>query len=486
LDSKWIPQNNNPIWRKRKEGNRDMLKSRIKSICFYPEARAYNRNGKTYFINSKAGTWVVLSSGAINQLINGSPSSEEFARVYDALAKKYIIKDKRYPYQTKQGTIKPLLIKFQLTGKCNFHCVYCFNDSAIRTHSMNNETLYQSIDYVFDNPYAANGISFALYGGEPFMDKALFYKAVQYIQEKSQGRSDVQISTVTNGSLLNDDDISFIENNHIHLSYSFDGLPEFQAHNRIPNSMESMESPLLHLKKIASYKYTTILSTITREMSAHLEDIALYMENLGVTNVEFLPLRLIGTAEGKNDLSVNIGEYVRSLIKVVDLIESGKIQHLRVGAIMRLLLPLETGDTLHGGLQDYRCGAGRNVLYIKYDGTIQGCDMIPDKYSPVLGDIWKGIDKLDKLDATIAQINKFSDSCKQCPWFYFCRSGCTGASGSDEVSCNQKHSLSCAIGKTMYPLLLEKLLTDGGVMHHYFVTHFPEDMKIEAASSLLT
>lgn len=344
---------------------------------------------------------------------------------------------------------------------------------------MNIETLYQCVDYVFDNPYAANGISFAIYGGEPFMDKELFYKAVKYIQEKSKGRSDVQISAITNGSLLDDDDIAFIVKNNIHLSYSFDGLPEFQAHNRMPDHKEMADKSFLNLKKVSSYKYTTVLSTITCEMSTHLEDIALYMENLGVTNVEFLPLRLMGVADGKNGLSVNIGEYVNSLSKVVELIECGKIRHLRVGTIMRLLLPLETGDTLHGELQDYRCGAGRNTLYIKYDGTIRGCDMIPDKYSPVIGDVWKGIDKLDKLDVNIAQTDKISNSCKQCPWFYFCRSGCAGASGSDDGSCNQKHTLSCAINKAMYPLLLEKLTTDGGVMHQYFVTHFPMDIGTE-------
>lgn len=460
------------------EENRDMQKSERKTIQFYPEAHAYNRNGKTYFVNSKAGTWVAMSFGMIRQFMNESAGSEGFIKVYDVLAKKLIIKDKRYQYQTERRVEKPLLIKFQSSGKCNFHCAYCFNDSEIRAHSMKSETLYQAIDYVFDNPYASNGISFAIYGGEPFMDKPLFYKAVQYIKEKSRGRADVRISVVTNGSLLDDDDIAFIIANQIHLSFSFDGLPEFQANNRIPNNIGLAGIPLSNLRKVASYQYTTVLSTITREMSAHLEDIALYMEGLGVTNVEFLPLRLMGAAQGKDNLSVNIGEYVNSLIKVAELIECGKIRNLRVGAIMRLLLPLETGDTLHGGLQGYRCGAGRNVLYIKYDGTIRGCDMIPDKYSPIIGDIWTGIDKLEKLDVDIAYTDRFYHKCKQCPWFYFCRSGCTGASGSDEESCKQKHALSCAISKTMYPLLLEKLLTDKGALHGYFVSHFPDDTGI--------
>lgn len=447
-----------------------MIKPIVKPIRFYPETHAYNRNGRTYFVNSRTGTWVVLSYSAVKQL-NGNRNNEGFMKVYEALAEKFIIKDDRYQYVKTKSKVKPLLAKLQTTGMCNFRCVYCFNNEEIKTHSMTKKTLYQSIDYVFSNPYASNGILFAIYGGEPYADKERLYEALSYIREKSGSRSDVVTGIITNGSLLDDDDIAFIMDNDIHLSFSFDGLPEFQMNNRISRNKEEADLPLRNLKKIAAYRHTSVLATITREMSAHLEEIILYMEELGVTNIEFLPLRLLGKANGKNELSVNTSEYINALKNVVEAIECGKIKHLKVGTIMRLLLPLETGETVYGELGNRRCGAGKNSIHINYDGTIQGCDMLPDKYSPIIGDVWRGVDGLDKLESNIFDFGAASESCLVCPWSHFCRSGCVGASGSDEGSCNRKHTLSCATNKELYPFLLEKLVTDGGVLHNYFINH---------------
>lgn len=447
-------------------------------IHFHPAVRAYRRGGRTYFVNTNTGSWAVLSSRYAKAIAEGFCSEtqgEDFQKAYESLSKAMIISDARYPEKKLSTEVKPLLVKFQTTGECNFHCVYCFNDKSIRTHVMNRETMNRAVDYVLANPYAANGVNFSIYGGEPLMERELLYDTILYIREKEKNSPNVRINIITNGVLLTEKDVDFLRENHVQVSFSFDGLPEFQNANRRNMQGEpTSEAVLRGISLFKGYREMCVLATVTRNMSAHLLDIVTFLDARDIPAVEFLPLRMLGQAEGREDISVDTGAYIRSLKAIIDAIEDGKIERISVRAVLRMLLPLETGQTLHGELGIRRCGSGRNVISINYDGTITGCDMMPPAFTPVIGDVWNGITKLEKLDGLLKPYGKVSPNCNSCPWTMFCRSGCTGASGSDGGTCNSRHLLSCAINKAIYPYLLEKLATDGGRLHEYFRKHTTE------------
>ena len=444
-------------------------------IHFYPAVRAYRRGGRSYFVNTYTGTWAALSSRYAKAFSEGLLSqtySVDFYEAYEALAKSYIVRDLCYAEKRQNAEIKPLLVKFQTTGKCNFSCVYCFNDTTIRTKTMDRQTMRSAVDYAFTNPYAKNGLYFTIYGGEPLMDRGLLYDTIDYIYHKNSPDIKACINIITNGALLTVEDVSFLKSRGVRVSISFDGMPKFQNRNR-PDTvgLSTSEAVIRGIRLLDNYDEMCVLTTVTHDMSDHLLDIALYVQSLGVPYLEFLPLRMLGCAEGRSDISVNVAAYIKSLKTIVYAIEDGRINQLGVRAILRMLLPLETGQTLHGELGDRRCGSGRNIISINFDGTITGCDMMPPAFTPVIGDVWRGITDLDSLDRLLMPYGRVSPFCNRCPWTLFCRSGCTGASGSDGETCNSRHLLSCAVNKEIYPWLLEKLVTDGGVLHSYFMSH---------------
>ena len=398
--------------------------------------------------------------------------SEAYMEAYDSLAKASIIDDPAYTKDEPIREKKPLLVKFQTTGECNLRCAYCFNDPSIRTNIMDEGVMRQSVDYVFSHPHAVHGVDFIIYGGEPLVRRELLYKTILYIRESQPKDCKTYVGIITNGTLFTPEDAVFFREHHVAVSVSFDGLPEFQDQNRRDDADAATSLGALRAIEMSKDgESLCILATVTRNMSARLLDIALYFEEHGIPIIEFMPLRMLGTAEDKDELSVNVKEYIQSLKDVVEAIEDGRIRNTSIRTILRMLLPLETRQTVHGEIGCVRCGAGRDTVFIDCKGNIMGCDMIPAELSPVIGDVWKGITDIDKLDGILQpQFTKLS-GCKQCPWNRFCRSGCTGASASDQHGNNRKHTLTCAVNKELYPYLLEKLVTDGGVLHEYFLQH---------------
>ncbi|MBQ7593541.1 MAG: radical SAM protein [Synergistaceae bacterium] len=437
-------------------------------LPFYAGVRSYVRDNIIYFVNSEAGTWAAMPETYAKFLTDETSSKHQ--EIFDTLRKNKILRSGQSESVKSRRPVKPLLVKLLTTGKCNLQCVYCFNSKFVRDKSMTSEILRQSIDYVFSNPYAQNGISFVIYGGEPLIERELLYEAVRLIRGRETSL-DVKLEIITNGTLLTKSDVEFFRENEVGIIISFDGLQSFHDKNR--SSSEKVMQSIKMLEDMNYVSHSNILCTVTREMSSRLYDIAIFLQEHGFNSVEFLPLRLLGQAEGHEEISSDAALYIKSFMEIINAVEDGKINRLKVRSILRMLMPLLTGQTIHGELGCRRCGAGRNSIAINYDGSITGCDMIPDKISPVIGNVWDGINNIAELDKLIFPVKPHSinSSCSKCTWFGFCRSGCPGASASDYGSCNTRHLFTCALNKSIYPYLLERIVKGNGKLQEYFKRH---------------
>lgn len=428
---------------------------------FFPSVKFYQRGDFFYFVNPAAGNWVALPGNYAKNLFD--KKSARYFEAYEALAKNNIIRDSNLNPKKIPLEMKPLMVHFQPTGKCNLQCKYCFNPSEIRNKDMTEKTMRRAVDYCFENPFTRESAPmFLIYGGEPLMNKKLLFETVKYIRNRA---ANTYIGIITNATLLTEDDIIFFKAQNVTLIISFDGLPEFQYKNR-SGTADKVLAKLELLKKYDCLKKSSILCVVTREMSARLLECVLFLQSFGVESLEFLPLNLLNNAQGLSAISTDTAAFIESLKKIVEAIEDGQINRLHMRNILRLLIPLASNQNIKGELGGHRCSAGRNVLAITADGKILACDMIPEKFQPEIGDVWSGITSLDKFDAKISPYA--SAECKKCLWQYFCRSGCTGSCAADNGDLNTRPLLTCSTNKEMYPYLLEKLATDGGKLRKYF------------------
>ncbi len=105
-----------------------------------------------------------------------------------------------------------------LTGKCNYACEYCFGKFNGDFITLNNaKTLVDKISDYFKSEEIENG-TINLAGGEPFLYPSL-NELIDYIVS-----SGIQVSIVTNGSLLNKESIENLKGKVSCIGISIDSI----------------------------------------------------------------------------------------------------------------------------------------------------------------------------------------------------------------------------------------------------------------------
>ena len=102
------------------------------------------------------------------------------------------------------------------------------------------------------------------------------------------------------------------------------------------------------------------------------------------------------------------------------------------------------------------------MISFSSNGDIYPCEMV-DYEEEKIGSIYSGRDLIDMLLESTHEKKyfqrKYNIKCGDCPWWYYCKGGCTSAiryakttSGVDEIGCR--------INKKLYMLIVEDILND--------------------------
>ncbi len=107
-----------------------------------------------------------------------------------------------------------------LTEECNFRCAYC--SQTRRRQRLGFSTLAKAID--FFRPFFGPGCYVSFYGGEPLLAFNELKRAVEYVEKLSKKNDrEVRYALTTNGSLLDEEILGFLEEHEFTLMLSFDG-----------------------------------------------------------------------------------------------------------------------------------------------------------------------------------------------------------------------------------------------------------------------
>jgi MoaA/NifB/PqqE/SkfB family radical SAM enzyme len=108
-----------------------------------------------------------------------------------------------------------------LTDQCNFDCAYCYEPKGKKCLEFS--TLVKAVN--FFHKFFAPECSINFYGGEPLLAFDTLRRAVEYLECLSAARNKkIRYSLTTNGSLLNEDILGFLDEHAFSLTLSFDGL----------------------------------------------------------------------------------------------------------------------------------------------------------------------------------------------------------------------------------------------------------------------
>lgn len=170
---------------------------------------------------------------------------------------------------------------FILTNECNFNCSYCYQKKGDRYIDV--PSVENAIDFFY--PFFEYKCYINFTGGEPLLAFKQIEQAVDYLQVKNRTlNKQIHYYVTTNGSLINDDILQFLDRYNFSLILSFDGLA--QEICRKKGSFKQIVSIIEKLLNSTEINFETN-SVFTPSTVGYLSKSIQFIIELGVPNITF-------------------------------------------------------------------------------------------------------------------------------------------------------------------------------------------------------
>ena len=363
----------------------------------------------------------------------------------------YIDQDKAMQLP-KQAVVKALCL--HVSHDCNLRCRYCFASTGDfgtgHRMTMDVETAKKAIDWVVAKSGKRRNIEVDFFGGEPLMAMETVKETVRYARslEKENDKC-FRFTITTNGVLLNDENIEYINQEMSNVVLSLDGRPAVNDHMRPTiNGKGSYEVIVPKFQKLVAGRGTKdyyVRGTFTRENLDFSEDV-MHLASLGFRHVSVEP------ASGPLDDPFAIKK--EDLPRVEE--EYEKLARALMGRkdinFFHFNVDLAQGPCVIKRLRG--CGAGCEYVAITPDGDIYPCHQFVGKDEYRMGNVFDGSFDMN-ISGTFAEQNIYTrPACRDCWARFYCSGGCSASNllvngditKSNEVACEmERKRLECAI-----------------------------------------
>lgn len=321
----------------------------------------------------------------------------------------------------------------KLTKACNLGCSYCYDfEKQDKAHHQPIETtlsaMYQAIDM------AQQKINFILHGGEPMLVwefiEEFVLKGYQYGKEKGIA---VYFIGQTNLTRLTNRKVTFSMMYDIRWGVSIDGPPELNDQFRIRHNGEGSHEIMLDaIKEYPDFiKRCNAMSTITSANESCLLIIARYIKQLGFAGWDWTLFQAIGRGRESKIFDYNINTLIKSWDELFEEVLKGRFDGFVIEPILKYLRNFVNGPVSNMCMRS-KCGAGRDLLSVSFDGTVEACDCI-DPCGPMskLGNVEAGLEeayhsaKADYIRSREVETLK----CGSCLWQAVCGGTCMARAG---------------------------------------------------------
>ena len=343
------------------------------------------------------------------------------------------------------GEIKAMCL--HICHDCNLRCSYCFaKDGTYNTPRdyMSFEVGKAALDFLFAHSGNRHNLEVDFFGGEPLMNFDNVKKIVAYGKEKAKSiGKDIKFTLTTNGVLLNDAAIEYLNAEMDNVVISIDGRKEVHDKLRVsPNGKGSYDVALKNAKKFRAVrgdKRYYIRGTFTRNNLDFSVD-ALTLNDEGFDQISLEPVVLPDEsplAIHESDLEKVYEEYDKLSEEYIKRRKGEKWFNF-----FHFMIDLKNGPCVAKRLTG--CGAGKEYVAVTPTGDIYPCHQFAGgdgKY--YMGNVLSGT--FDRnIQKTFAGINVYSkEECNKCPAKYYCSGGCAANSYNFNKDLKKPYGLSC-------------------------------------------
>ena len=353
-----------------------------------------------------------------------------------------------------EGVVKSLCL--MVAEDCNLSCKYCFADGGTYGKTpavMSPEVGTAAIDFLLKNSPGRNHYEVDFFGGEPLMNMPTLKTVADYARKKeAETGKRIKLTLTTNGILLNDEVIAWLNEKNISVVLSLDGRKEIHdAVRPDKGGRGTYDRAVKNFKKLTNSRSGEnyyIRGTYTKKNLDFTKDVAaMYDAGFRILSIEPVVLKSGELAITKEDLPRIFEEYERLTEYYLEKAKSSDPFNF-----FHFNIDLSGGPCLHKRVA--ACGAGHEYLAVSENGELYPCHQFVGNDAYKMGNIREGVTN-KALSGVFRNSHIFNKpKCEACFARYLCSGGCHANAENlngdllfpYEIGCEiQKKRIECAL-----------------------------------------
>ena len=387
---------------------------------------------------------------------------ETYAEIVDLHKKDQLFSTDDYDQFAKMMVPSPVkAMCLHIAHDCNLRCKYCFADTGEymgHRQLMSFEVGKAAIDYLIKHSGGRHNLELDFFGGEPLMNFDVVRQVVEYARSQEKAYNKLfRFTITTNGVLLDDAKIDFINREMSNVVLSIDGRKEVndRVRSRVDGSgcYDSIMPKFQRLveKRLGNEPFDQyyVRGTFTKYNKDFANDV-LHLNDMGFDQISVEPV----VADPKEPYALTeaalpevFAEYERLAKIMIDRHGSGRDFNF-----FHFMLDLDQGPCAIKRLRG--CGCGNEYVAVTPDGDVYPCHQFVGHDEWKMGNVFDQSLDFDRKCQFAAATVYGKEDCKNCWAKFYCSGGCNANSmvycgdilKPFKLSCElEKKRLECAI-----------------------------------------
>ena len=387
----------------------------------------------------------------LNEKYKEEDIKEAYKELYELYKNEQLFSKDCYEKYAKMMINSPVKsMCLNVAHDCNLRCEYCFaakGDFGTGRELMSFDIGKKAIDFMIANSGTRRNLEVDFFGGEPLMNFDVVKQIVNYARsiEKSYGKN-FRFTITTNGLLLTDDKINFINKEMSNVVLSLDGRKEINDKLRVtPNNKGCYDVIVPNYQQLVSSRNDKdyyVRGTFTKHNLDFTKDV-LHIAELGFDQLSIEPVvsdPLLDYSIKEADLPEVFEEYEKLANEIIKRKKDGKCFNF-----FHFMIDLDQGPCAIKRLRG--CSCGNEYIAITPNGDIFPCHQFVGEDEFKMGNL-KDNTFNQGMKLQFSKANVYSkEDCRNCWARFYCSGGCNANNQKYEGSILKPHKIGCSLEK---------------------------------------
>lgn len=353
-------------------------------------------------------------------------------------------KDLVIDFKNRKTVVKAMCL--HIAHDCNLACKYCFAEEGEyhgRRALMSLEVGKKALDFLIENSENRRNLEVDFFGGEPLMNWDVVKELVRYGRSKEKEYDkNFRFTLTTNGVLLDDEVMEFVNKEMSNVVMSLDGRKEINDKMRpFRNGKGSYDLIVPKFQKLAESRNQTnyyIRGTFTRNNLDFSNDVIEYAD-LGFKQMSIEPVVADPDepyALREEDIPKILEEYDKLAVEYIK-----RYKENRGFNFFHFMIDLKQGPCVLKRMAG--CGSGTEYLAVTPWGDLYPCHQFVGQEEFLLGNVFDGITNTAVRDEFKLCNVYAKDKCKECFAKFYCSGGCAANSYKFHGKITDAYDIGC-------------------------------------------